>query len=130
ILSNPTDDAHVHRMVAELNKLGHPWVIFDPGDFPDKAQMQAVIDNTITKSSFLLADGTRINLEEITSVWYRRPTRILPRADLPTMEQTFIEREANTGLWGWLRGLQAFWVNHPDNVRAAGYKPEQLQRAA
>jgi hypothetical protein len=130
ILSDPTDDVHVQRMVAQLNKLGHPWTIFDPGDFPHKVQMQAFIGDHKKQSSFLLADGTRIALEEFQSVWYRRPTRMLPRHDLPTLERTFIQREADTGLWGWLRGLPAFWVNHPDNVRAAGYKPEQLQRAA
>ncbi len=130
ILSNPTDDVHVHRLVAEFDQLGHPWAIFDPGDFPEKAQLHASISNDTRQSSLVLADGTRIVLEECSSVWYRRPTRILPRDDLPHMEQSFIQREANVGIWGWLRGLQAFWVNHPDDVRAAGQKPEQLQRAA
>ncbi len=130
ILSNLTDDTHVHRLVAEFDQLGHPWVVFDPGYFPEKVHISATIGNAIRKSSLLLSDGTRIFLEDITSVWYRRPTRILPRDDLPGMEQTFILREANAGIWGWLRGLQAFWVNHPDAVRAAGHKPEQLQRAA
>lgn len=130
ILSNLTDDTHVHRLVTEFDQLGHPWTIFDPGDFPEKVHVSAVISNDIRKSSLLLTDGTRIVLEDFTSVWYRRPTRILPRDDLPGMEQTFIQREANAGIWGWLRGLQAFWVNHPDAVRAAGHKPEQLQRAA
>jgi hypothetical protein len=130
ILSNATDDTHVHRLVAEFDQLGHPWVIFDPGDFPDKVHISASVSNDARHSSLLLADGRRIVLEDFTSVWYRRPTRILPRDDLPGMEQTFIQREANAGIWGWLRGLQAFWVNHPDAGRAAGHKPEQLQRAA
>ncbi len=130
ILSNPTDDIHVHRLVAEFDQLGHPWAIFDPGDFPDRVHISASISNHARHSSLLLADGRRIVLEDFTSIWYRRPTRILPRDDLPGMEQTFIQREANAGIWGWLRGLQAFWVNHPDAVRAAGHKPEQLQRAA
>ncbi len=130
ILSNPTDDVHVHRLVNEFDQLGHPWAIFDPGDFPAKARFHASICDDTRQSALVLADGTWIALEECGSVWYRRPTRIVPRDDLPHMEQTFIHREANVGIWGWLRGLQAFWVNHPDAVRAAGQKPEQLQRAA
>lgn len=130
ILSNHTDDPHVHRLVAEFDQLGHPWINNGPGDFPDRVHMQASISNESKKSALLLTDGSRIALEEFTSVWYRRPTRILPREDLPGMEQTFILREANAGIWGWLRGLPAFWVNHPDAVRTAGHKPEQLQRAA
>ena len=36
ILSNPTDDTHIHHLVAEFDQLGHPWAIFDPGDFPEE----------------------------------------------------------------------------------------------
>ncbi len=130
ILSNPTDDTHVHRLAAEFDRLGHSWIILDPGDFPENVCLSASMSNDNKQSSLLLADGSRIFLEEFTSVWYRRPTRILPKDDLPNIEQIFIQREADAGIWGWLRGLQAFWVNHPDAVRAAGHKPEQLQRAA
>src|SRR5438552_1162795 len=98
ILSNLTDDTHVHRLVAEFDQLGHPWVICDPGDFPEKMQMHASIGNDIRQSSLRLTDGTLLHLEEITSVWYRRPTRILPRDERPDIEQTFILREANAGM--------------------------------
>lgn len=129
ILSNEAEDAHVHGLVAELDKLGHPWTLIDPGDFPQVLQFSARLDCLTKASSIVLKDGTRLFLEEITSVWYRRPTPIAPAEHLSPLEKTFIEREANAGLWGWLRGLQAFWVNHPDAIRAAGHKPHQLQLA-
>jgi|SRR5579875_82799 hypothetical protein len=129
ILSNETEDAHVHGLVAELDRLGHPWTLIDPGDFPQALQFSARLDHQAKESSLVLKNGTRLFLEEITSVWYRRPTPIAPAAHLSPLEKTFIEREANAGLWGWLRGLQAFWVNHPDAIRAAGHKPHQLQLA-
>ncbi len=131
ILSNATDDKHIPRLVAEFDQLRHPWVIFDPGDVLDEARVTASLSTERRQSVLSLASGTQIALEDITSVWYRRPTRILPRDDMLNMEQTFIQREANAGIWGVLRGLQnAFWVNTPDAVRSAGHKPEQLQRAA
>jgi hypothetical protein len=68
-------------------------------------------------------------LEDITSVWYRRPSSLLLDHSLPLLEKTFIEREATAGLWGWLRGVDAFWVNPLDAIRAANHKPQQLQRA-
>src|SRR5579885_2843329 len=129
ILSNEAEDAHVHGLVAELDKLGHPWALIDPGDFPRSLPFSARLDDHAKESSFVLRHGTRLFLEEITSVWYRRPTPIAPAKHLSPLEKTFIEREANAGLWGWLRGLQAFWVNHPDAIRAAGHKPHQLQLA-
>ncbi len=131
ILSNPVDDKHVPRLVAELEQLGHPWAIFDPGDILDSARVSAFISTEEKQCVLSTSSGTHIALEDISSVWYRRPTRILPRDERPDMETTFIQREANAGIWGLLRGLQnAFWVNHPDAVRTAGHKPEQLQRAA
>jgi hypothetical protein len=129
ILSNEAEDAHVHGLVAEFDKLGHPWTLVDPGDFPHALAFSAQLQDHTKTSTLVLKDGTRLFLEEITSVWYRRPTSITPAAHLSSLEKTFIEREANAGLWGWLRGLQAFWVNHPDAIRAAGHKPHQLQLA-
>src|SRR6266851_6084999 len=129
ILSNEAEDAHVHGLVAELDKLGHPWALIDPGDFPHSLHFSAQLHGQTKESSLLLKNGTRQFLEDVTSVWYRRPTPIVPEEHLSTLEKTFIEREANAGLWGWLRGLQAFWVNHPDAIRAAGHKPQQLQLA-
>lgn len=129
ILSNEAEDAHVHGLVAELDRLGHPWMLIDPGDFPQSLHFSAQLDSQTKRSSLLLRGGTRLFLEEISSVWYRRPTPIAPAEHLSPLEKTFIERESNAGLWGWLRGLQAFWVNHPDAIRAAGHKPQQLQLA-
>ena len=128
ILSNRDEDTHVRGLVAELDKLGHQWVLFDPGDFPARVQFTASLSNGEKRSSILI-DGTRLFFEDITSVWYRRPTPIASKEELPALEKTFIEREANAGLWGWLRGVNAFWVNHIDAIRAAGHKSQQLQLA-
>ena len=128
ILLNRDEDTHVRDLVVELDKLGHPWILFDPGDFPARVQFTASLSNNEKQSSILI-NGTRLFLEDITSFWYRRPTPIVSKEDLPALEKTFIEREANAGLWGWLRGVNAFWVNHIDAIRAAGHKPQQLQLA-
>jgi len=131
IVSNPVDDKHVPRLVAELERLGHHWAIFDPGEILVSAGATASLSNEGSHSMLSLADGTQIVLEDIDSVWYRRPTRLLPRDERPAMERLFRQREAEAGIWGLLRGLRnAFWVNSPDAVRSAGHKPEQLQRAA
>jgi hypothetical protein len=129
ILSNEAEDTHVYVLVDELDKLGHPWVLVDPGDFPRSIHFSAHLDGQTKTGTILLKDGTRLFLEEITSIWYRRPTPIIPEEHLSALEKTFIEREANAGFWGWLRGQRAFWVNHPDAIRGAGHKPHQLRLA-
>ena len=129
IVSNEAEDAHVHGLVAEFDKLGHSWTLLDPGDFPHALSFSAQLQDQTKASTLVLKNGLQFSLEEMTSVWYRRPTPITPAAQLSALEKTFIEREANAGFWGWLRGLSAFWVNHPYAIRAAGHKPSQLQLA-
>ncbi|EFH80502.1 hypothetical protein [Ktedonobacter racemifer] len=124
-------DSHVRRVVAELDRLGHPWYRFDPCDI--LAQVQVTITPGALQSSTLrFPDGTILCLGEITSVWNRRPSPIeVPkeRTDLLALEKTFIEREGKAGVWGTLRALPALWVNHPDAVSASSYKIRQLEVA-
>src|SRR5260370_9420697 len=127
IVSNEAEDAHVHGLVAELEKLGHPWTLIDPGDFPQSLSFSARLDDQSKESSLFLNNGTRLLLEDITSVWYRRPTPIAPNEHLSPLEKTFIERAANAALWGWLRGRHAFCINHPDAIRAAVHKTQRLR---
>jgi hypothetical protein len=61
-------------------------------------------------------------LDEIGSVWYRRPTPLHADDHLPVMQQVFIEREARAGLWGMLRaidGVQATAALNGASIRAA-----------
>ncbi len=123
------DDEHVRLLVAELERLGHPWVRFDPGDFPAMVGLSARLGEGATGTQLTLPNGERILLDEIGSVWYRRPTPLRADPDLPVMQQTFLEREARAGLWGLLRAIRGVWVNHPDAIREAAYKPRQLTLA-
>ncbi len=91
--------------------------------------LTARLGNAGSKSSLLLSDGRQIHLEEVGSVWYRRPTHITANTALPIIEKEFIEREARSGLWGLIRTIPGLWVNHPDAIREASYKARQLQVA-
>jgi hypothetical protein len=123
------DDEHVGRLVVKLEELGHPWIRFDPGDFPRTAVLVAQLGENAHRQQITVSDGTQIALEDIGSVWYRRPTPLQADAHLPAIQQLFIEREARAGLWGLLRSLDCLWVNHPDAIREAAYKPRQLRLA-
>lgn len=129
LILSASDDPHVHCVVTELDKLGQEWVLFDPGDFPAHVQFSAHFSHDEKSATFSLPNGRPIHLEDIASVWYRRPTSIKANTDLPTLERSFIEREARMGLWGLLRTISALWVNHPDAIREASYKPRQLSVA-
>jgi hypothetical protein len=129
LILSRADDEHVERLVTELDRLGHPWIRFDPGDFPATAELSVSLGQRSGIGQLVLPDREQIVLNEIGSVWYRRPTPVHADKMLPPMQQLFIEREARAGLWGLLRTIEGVWVNHPDAIREAAYKPHQLALA-
>jgi len=122
------DDGHVTCLTAELNRLGAPWILFDPGAFPGIAGLTARMDQGVD-AQITLFDGQAFRVAEIGAVWYRRPSPIKADETLPELQRTFIEREARAGLWGMLRAIDGLWVNHPGANSEAAYKPHQLALA-
>ncbi|MET9290487.1 ATP-grasp ribosomal peptide maturase [Streptomyces sp. NPDC003077] len=73
-----------------------------------------------------------MGLEEVSAVYYRRPTPYAALfASLPQQQRDFAVAEARHGLGGVLNHLPgALYVNHPGAVTRADFKPAQLQRFA
>lgn len=78
----------------------------------------------------LAVDNRRVDLDAIRSIWYRDPTAFDFPASLSQPERRFAFREARLGLGGVLASLDTLWVNHPNRVSDAIYKPLQLTTAA
>jgi ATP-grasp ribosomal peptide maturase len=74
----------------------------------------------------IVTPGRIINLEAVTSVWYRAPRAYEFPAGLSAPERAHANLEAKYGLGGVLGSLPALWVNHPARLADAGYKPVQL----
>lgn len=129
LIVSHVDDAHLDRLTQELDQFHQPWIRFDPGDFPQQVTLRFEMGEAGMQQQLLSTHDLSIALEDIGSIWYRRPTPIRAPAHLPALQRTFIEREARAGLWGMLRTLNGLWVNHPDAIRAAAYKPRQLALA-
>jgi hypothetical protein len=129
LILSRSDDEHVDRLIPELDALGQLWVRFDPGDFPDAVELTFQLGTATNIERLMLPDGELLFLEDVGSVWYRRPTPLRANESLPALQRTFMEREARAGLWGQLRTIEAIWVNHPSAISEATYKPHQLAMA-
>ena len=83
-----------------------------------------------TVAGRLKLGGQNIAIEEITSIYYRRP--VLP--DVPSSDVAqgqWTQNEIRCTWAGILHSLRSVrWVNHPLAISAAAYKPEQLVRAS
>lgn len=128
LILSRASDGHVERMEQELERLGAPWVLVDPGAFPAQAILLARMEQE-PSMCLTLPGGRLLHLEEIGAVWYRRPSPIKAEASLPDLQRLFIERETRAGLWGLLRAIDGLWVNHPGANSEAAWKPQQLALA-
>src|ERR1700730_13602364 len=121
-------DPHADYVIEELNRRALPVVRFDTADFPWSSSV--VAHHTSEWVTVLALPERTVDLSDVTSVWYRRPTRFEFSPTLTSGELTFARSEATMGMGGLLRSMECLWVNHPEKAVPADQKPVQLQLAA
>ncbi|RAQ95820.1 MvdC/MvdD family ATP grasp protein [Thermogemmatispora tikiterensis] len=125
-------DAHVERVVTALRRQGCRWIHFDDADVPLALQLSAELASQGRSAGWqghliLRRLSDSFPLAELSSLWYRRPSRQFGFPKGMTAEGVaFATAEARHGLGGLLRSLPCLWVSHPDAIRAASWKPLQL----
>lgn len=120
------EDLTADWLILELEKRATDFVRFNTEDFPTRTRL---VWRPSGATLQLEASGLSVDLAEVSAVWYRRP--VPPRLpDLPPARAEWAEREAREALDALWQTTDALWVNRPDRNQMAGYKPEQLQRAA
>jgi ATP-grasp ribosomal peptide maturase len=124
VLTQPFDPT-ADYVVEALHRRGIPVFRCDPGEFPQRLTMTAVLDGGWAGQ--LRLAGRQVRLETVRCAYYRRPTTF----ELPPMsgpERRWASREARAGLGGVIAALPR-WLNHPHRIAAAEYKPVQLAYA-
>ncbi|TET20271.1 ATP-dependent carboxylate-amine ligase [Candidatus Bathyarchaeota archaeon] len=122
------EDYTADYVILEFHRLGIPYFRFNTEDFPTKA---ALIwhDSAEEARELRFASGKVLDLSQVHSVWYRRPVSPTPSPELSKEANDFVEAEAKDALLGIWRTLDCFWVSHPDRIREAENKLNQLKRA-
>jgi hypothetical protein len=129
IISNQELDGHVPPVVAELERRGEEFFIYDPATYPTKSAVTFQSSLNGVRAS-LSIDGTRIDLSHITSVWYRRPGQFRFLEGLSPEEEKWVRDECShlfRGVWG--EGVIPRWVSDPEAIRKASVKITQLKIA-
>ncbi len=122
-------DASVDQVVGQLTDREVPVFRADTSWFPQRLTIDAWLHSGRWVGC-LSTDHHRVDLDDIRSIWYRDPTAFDFPANLSQPERRFAFREARLGLGGVLASLNTLWVNHPNRVSDAIYKPLQLTTAA
>lgn len=122
-------DPHTDLVIMELRNMGHQPVRLHPADFPLSAALTLTLDQQHWSGKLDLPKGP-LYLDEVKSIWWRRPEPHVIAADLPKAERAFARRETEhtfTGLWNI---FDCYWMSFPPSIRRASNKIEQLQRAS
>lgn len=111
-----------------ITSQGHDIFRFDTSEFPSRSTLRLCLDS-VDEKTWLRTNRRSLNLDEVTSVWYRHPTPFETVEGPSELVRGFIVDECRAALGGALRTINCTWVNHPERIVSADYKPYQLALA-
>lgn len=124
-------DPHADVLVGTLRGMGHEPVRVNSGDLPLDTTLTVALDGAGWSGSLVIeANGKVLDWRRIRSVWWRRPRGFGLSAALTEAERVFAEAELAAATGGVWACVEAYWMSRPEAIRGAGYKVEQLRRAA
>ncbi|MGH3571817.1 MAG: ATP-grasp ribosomal peptide maturase [Pseudonocardiaceae bacterium] len=130
IVLSGVDDRTADRVASELARRSAPYTRLDLSDFPQRVVASAYLDGPGRWTGHIRhAQGWTVAWEDITAIYYRRPSNFHPAPGLTTADRRFAVAEARGGFGGVLASLDTRWVNHPFRVADSEFKPLQLTTA-
>lgn len=130
IVLSRADDPTADRVESELGRRSARCTRLDLSDFPQRITASARLDDSgCWTGQIRHTDGWSVAWEDITAVYYRRPSNFDPAPALTSSERRFVVAEARGGFGGVLASLDVRWVNHPFRVADCEFKPVQLTAA-
>lgn len=126
ILTHPFDPT-ADKVVGELSRRGVPLFRCDAAEFPEKLSVGAELLGG-NWSGQLQTVRRRLELDQVTGIYYRRPTTFEFQPELSEDERRWATIQARLGFGGLLASLDE-WLNHPHRIGYAEYKPVQLRQA-
>lgn len=124
-------DTTADFVVDSLNRSGREVFRVDLAEFPMEAGLTARFDGQTWRGR-ITTPVRSADLDQLTGIYYRRPTSPVLPSGMTDVEREFASREVRLGFGGVLVALpEHLWVNHPRRLAAAeASKPWQLELAA
>jgi hypothetical protein len=130
IISEPSD-VHAQSVMQEITRQGvTDTCLLDFRDMPQRVRLDMALSNARGSGFALdLADGKRLQLEQVRSFWWRRPQAFTMPGGMEPRAHHFALSELSTALQGMWQCSEALWVNNIVKDAAAAHKPWQLELA-
>lgn len=122
-----TTDSTANDVCDAVISRGARLFRFDMAEFPGRLRLRAEVDGPRWRGELIRTDDDRVELDEIRSVYVRRPAAFEVPAHLSPVERWQAAIECRYGLGGVVASLQVPFMNHPSCSADAAYKPRQLR---
>ena len=126
-------DAHTDDLITILGEMGEEVIRLNTDDIPQNLSLSVNYNESTNQLQGLIdihTNGREIDLAAVRSVWWRRPGLLPFPTNFSLQERAFARKEISHVLNSIWNSLSCYWISHPNNIRQASYKGEQLQRAA
>jgi hypothetical protein len=130
ILTEPTDP-HADHLEQKLRQRGARFVRFDPAQFPSSAEVSLWRGSNGEFRSRLSVGDEHVDLNDLTSVWYRRPGASVPAREITnSVTRDYVVEECRKFMHDTWASIDATWLPGPEHViRRAELKASQLKVA-
>jgi glutathione synthase/RimK-type ligase-like ATP-grasp enzyme len=133
ILTDIENDSHAEYVSNELSRRGESVQLYNPGTYPLSSKI--TVEYVNRKLTYILPNSNDnylpIDLQNLKSIWYRKPTNFNLSTKLKSEETEWLKQECShlfNAMWANLHNI--FWVSKPENIRKASLKLFQLHIAS
>lgn len=129
IIIAPEIDIHSFAVRHAASEMGQEITIINSADFTTEFDLSVELLPTITRACLPLRDGSELDLESISGLWWRRP-EIPNVGDLGNVEFANVrEMECSEAIFGALEAFAPNAFNRLASSKSAGRKIVQLNQA-
>jgi len=107
---------NIDAVTRHLRGMGEEFVIFDTALFPTEKILSIYLKRGSKSISGSLRDTPlqdKTKLEDIKSVWMRKPEIPQASTSLPQWQIDFVQSESNAMLYSLYTSIDCFWMNPP-----------------
>jgi len=119
-------------MEQKLRQRGADFVRFDPAQFPSNAEVSLSYTVNGQLRSRLSLGNEHVDLNDLDSVWYRRPGTSVPHEEITDkLTRDYVVEECRKFMHDTWNSIDSLWLPGPESViRRAELKASQLKVAA
>jgi glutathione synthase/RimK-type ligase-like ATP-grasp enzyme len=122
-------DAHADMIIPRIEEMGGEVVRLNLAQAPGNSETHFLIGKDGYDFDYKILSSSKTFAKNVTSIWWRKPSAFSV-AEVPENEMRFVQMEHTAyfrGLWAL---LNPYWMSHPEAIRNADHKIEQLIRAS